>query len=137
MTIHLLRSVSVVTHKLIELNKTCMAAILKARSTVTNENRRNKVFTVIKQLTVRDYSKDTYFSLNYYIHVIFISTFPRSLKQHTTHTNRITLYGIPPFHGGVIISIFHGCMVWIEKSVTRVTDRHHEACRVMPNSDPE
>ena len=24
-------------------------------------------------------------------------------------------------------SIFHGCMVWIEKSVTRVTDRHHEA----------
>ena len=24
-----------------------------------------------------------------------------------------------------IISIFHGCMVWIEKSVTRVTDRHH------------
>ena len=35
------------------------------------------------------------------------------------------------------ISIFHGCMVWIEKSFTRVTDRHHEACRVMPNSDPE
>ena len=32
---------------------------------------------------------------------------------------------------------FHGCMVWIEKSVTRVTDRHHKACRVMPNSDPE
>ena len=36
-----------------------------------------------------------------------------------------------------IISFFHGCMVWIEKSVTRVTDRHHEACLVMPNSDPE
>ena len=36
-----------------------------------------------------------------------------------------------------IISIFHVCMVWIEKSFTRVTDRHHEACRVMPNSDPE
>ena len=36
-----------------------------------------------------------------------------------------------------IISIFHGCMVWIEKSVMRVTDRHHEACRVMPNSDSE
>ena len=36
-----------------------------------------------------------------------------------------------------IISIFHGCIVWIDKSVTRVTDRHHEACRVMPNSDPE
>ena len=40
-------------------------------------------------------------------------------------------------HAFEIISIFHVCMVWIEKSVTRVTDRHHEACRVMPNSDPE
>ena len=79
MTIHLFRSVSVGTHKLIELNKTCMAAILKAVSTVMNENRRNKVFTVIKQLTMREYSKDTYFSLNYYIHVIFISTFSQSL----------------------------------------------------------
>ena len=38
---------------------------------------------------------------------------------------------------GEIISIFHGCKVWIEKSDTRVTDRHHEACRVMPNSDPD
>ena len=36
-----------------------------------------------------------------------------------------------------IISIFQGCMVWIEKSVMRVTDRHHEVCLVMPNSDPE
>ena len=35
------------------------------------------------------------------------------------------------------ISIFHMSMVWIEKSVTRVTDRHHEAYRMMPNSDPE
>ena len=26
-----------------------------------------------------------------------------------------------------IMSVFHGCMVWLEKS----------ACRVMPNSDPE
>ena len=45
------------------------------------ENRRNKVFTVIKQLTMREYSKDTYFSLNYYIHVIFISTFSQSLTS--------------------------------------------------------
>ena len=74
-TIHLLRSV---THKLVEMNKTCMAAILKALSIVMNENRRNKVFTVIKQRKRREYSKDTYFSLNYYIHVIFISTFPQS-----------------------------------------------------------
>ena len=81
MTIHLFRSVSVVTHELIELNKTCMAAILEALSTVKNENRRNKVFTVIKQLKMRVYSIDTYFSLNYHIHVIFISTFPRSLTS--------------------------------------------------------
>ena len=35
------------------------------------------------------------------------------------------------------ISIFHVCMVWIEKSVMKVTDLHQEACSVMPNSDPE
>ena len=55
-----------------------MAAILKALSTVMDENIRNKVFTVIKQLTMREYSKDTFFSLNYYIHVIFISIFSKS-----------------------------------------------------------
>ena len=58
MTLHVTRSVSEVTHKLIELNKTCMDAILKALSTVMNENRRNKVFAVIKQLKIREYSKD-------------------------------------------------------------------------------
>ena len=65
MTVHANRSVSVVTHKPIELNKTCMDAILKVLSTVMNENRRNKVFTMIKQLNMREYSKDAYFSLNY------------------------------------------------------------------------
>ena len=44
------RSVSVVTHKLIELNKTCMDAILKALCRVLNENRINELFNVIKQL---------------------------------------------------------------------------------------
>ena len=81
MIIHLFRSVSVVTHNLVELHKTCMAAILKALSTVINENRRNKMFTVIKQLKMREFSKDTYFSFNVYIHMIFISTFPRSLTS--------------------------------------------------------
>ena len=83
MTIDLFRSVSVVTHKLTELNKTCMTAILKALSTVMNENRRNEVFTVIKQQKMREYSKYTVFSLNYYIHVIFISTFTQSLMSCT------------------------------------------------------
>ena len=53
MTVYANGSVSVVTHKLIELNCTCMEAILKALSTEMNENRRNKVFTVIKQLRVQ------------------------------------------------------------------------------------
>ena len=33
--------------------------------------------------------------------------------------------------------IFNVRIVWIEKSVTRVTEQHHQACRVMPNSDLE
>ena len=54
---------------------------LKALSTVMNENGRNEVFSVIKQLQMREYSKDTYFSLNYYVHVIIISTCPESLTS--------------------------------------------------------
>ena len=57
MTVHVNRSISVVSHKLIELKKTCMDATLKAPSTVMNENRRRKVFTVIKQLKMREYSR--------------------------------------------------------------------------------
>ena len=68
MTIHLFRSVSVVTHKVIEFDKTCMVAILKALFTVMNENIRNKVFTVIKQLTMRKYRK----TLTSHLIVVFI-----------------------------------------------------------------
>ena len=57
MTIHLFRSVSVVTHKLVELTKTCMAANLKALSIGINENGRNTAFTLIKQLKMREYKK--------------------------------------------------------------------------------
>ena len=79
MTVHVNRSVSVVTHKLTELNKTCIDAILKSLSVVMNENRRNEVFTAIKQLKMREYSKDAYSPLNNFIHVIFILTFSQSL----------------------------------------------------------
>ena len=48
-TVHVKGSVSVVRHKMIELNKIFMDAILEAIFTVMNENRRNKVFTVTKQ----------------------------------------------------------------------------------------
>ena len=36
-----------------------------------------------------------------------------------------------------IIKNFNGCAVRIENSVTMVTVRHHDACRVMPNIYPE
>ena len=50
MTIHLFSSVSVVAQKLIALNKTCTAAILKALSTVFLMKKEEiKVFTVIKK----------------------------------------------------------------------------------------
>ena len=58
-----------------------MAAILETLPIIKNEKRRNKVFTVIKQVKMRVYSIDAYFSLNYYIHVIFISMFPQSLTS--------------------------------------------------------
>ena len=35
------------------------------------------------------------------------------------------------------IRIHHECDGGIEKSVPRITDWHHEACRVMPNGDRE
>ena len=59
MTIYLFRSVSIVTHKLVELNKTCMAAILEALSILVNENGGNTLFTLIKQLKMQEYSKDS------------------------------------------------------------------------------
>ena len=81
MTVHVNSSGSVVTHKLIELNKTCIDAILEGLSTVMNDNRRNKVFTLIKQLKMQEYSEEFYFSLNLNIHVIFISMFLPSLMS--------------------------------------------------------
>ena len=36
-----------------------------------------------------------------------------------------------------IIRIPHECEGGIEKSVPRITDWHHKACRVMSNCDPE
>ena len=36
-----------------------------------------------------------------------------------------------------ILSIYHECEGWIEKSVPRISDWHHEACRVMTSGDHE
>ena len=38
---------------------------------------------------------------------------------------------------GKIIRIYHECEGRIEKSVSKITAWHHEACRVMTNGDPE
>ena len=35
------------------------------------------------------------------------------------------------------IRIYHECEGRIQKSVPRITDWHHKACRVMTNGDPE
>ena len=58
-----------------------MDAILKTLSLVMNKNRRNKVFTMIKQLKMREYSAHFDFSLNCYVHVIFYSTVHSSLTS--------------------------------------------------------
>ena len=43
----------------------------------------------------------------------------------------------PQFYQFEIIRIYQECEGWIEKSVPRIAIWHHEACRVMPNGDPE
>ena len=50
-----------------------MDAILKTLSLVMKKNRRNWVFTMIKQLKMREYSAHFDFSLNCYVLVIFNS----------------------------------------------------------------
>ena len=52
--VHVNGSVSVVTQKLMELIKNCMDAILKALSIVMNEIEEITLFSVIKQLKVRE-----------------------------------------------------------------------------------
>ena len=58
-----------------------MNAILKTLSLVMNENRRNKVFPMIKQLKMHEHSAHFDFSLNSYVLVIFNSTKPSSLTS--------------------------------------------------------
>ena len=89
MTVHVNGSVSVVTHKVTELNKSCKDTILKVLSTVMNENRRNKVFTVIKQQKTQEYSKDSHYmltellcsySLNFYMLTELLCSYSLNFK---------------------------------------------------------
>ena len=56
-----------------------MDAILKTLFLVINKKRRNKVFTMIKQLKMREYRAHFDFSLNCYVLMISNSTVPSSL----------------------------------------------------------
>ena len=47
-----------------------------------------------------------------------------------------SIFILPDKRASQIIRIFHECEVHSEKSIPRVTIRHHEACRVMLNSYP-
>ena len=58
-----------------------MDAVLKMLSLEMNENRRNKVFTMIKQLKMRENSSHTDFSLNFYVLVVLNSMLPPSLTS--------------------------------------------------------
>ena len=83
-----------------------MDAILKLLSLVINENRRNKVFTMIKQLKMHEYSAYTDFALNCYVLVIFNSTVPSSLRSCIQN----------------IVDIFRDAV-----DVTSKTTRHHHS----------
>ena len=50
-----------------DLSKICMDAILKTLSLVMNTNNINKIFKMIKQLKMREYSAHFDFSLNCYV----------------------------------------------------------------------
>ena len=57
---------------------------------------------------------------------VFFEVHVLCMKSKSIGQLRMTGFEIQK--GVKIISILHVCMVWIEKSATRVTDRHHEAC---------
>ena len=59
------------------------------------------------------------------------------LLKHINHISNNTTCTSPWSHGWKFIRILHKCEVGIEKSVPRITDWHHEACRVMTNGDRE
>ena len=60
-TVYVNSSVNVVTHRLIELNQNCHGRHIEI---AFYSYKRNKVRTMIKQLKMHEYSRDTYFSYN-------------------------------------------------------------------------
>ena len=82
--------------------------VYRGRKTTTHNNKGTKIYMAAKMIA---------------------SNFPNVFQSALCFTDRSQIVKI--------LSIFHVGMVWIEKSVTRVTDWHHEAFRVMPISDPE
>ena len=66
-----------------------MDAILNTLSLVMNKNKRNKVYTMIKQLKMCEYSAHFDFSLNCYVLVIFNSTVPSSITSCIQNVDEI------------------------------------------------
>ena len=60
-----------------------------------------------------------------------------SIKFEAKVSSLICIFNGESIVLGAIIRIFKECEGWIDKSVPRITVWHHEACRVMTNSDPE
>ena len=67
-----------------------MDAILYTLSLVMNENRRNKVFTMIKQLQMREHSAHTDFSIKCYVLVILI--FNVASKSNVFYSERCDIF---------------------------------------------
>ena len=69
------------------------------------------------------------------------NVFPRELKLDKeildSEGNRINIQTGMLQSFSHDIRIDHECEDWIERSVPRITDWHHEACCVMQNGDPE
>ena len=57
-----------------------------------------------------------------------------NLSIRTKNIAYLGVTNVQTLHIFFIIRIFNGCEMRIENSVTRVTVRHREACRVMPNN---
>ena len=67
----------------------------------------------------------------------FVSMIQISIFQHDLQSKSPKCYQKEIMLQGKLEYKSNDCSVWIENSVTRVTVRHHETCRVMPNSYPE
>ena len=77
-----------------------------------------------------------YYLKGFLIFLVNSATMPAGLEK-LFPDNNLQLMVVSGAKGSSvsIIRIYHYCEGGIEKPVLRITDWHHEACRVMTNSD--